>query len=66
MIDIHYMMAVDRFGSSLRKSSRAQRGKPGIPGILDFSQWLSKTVLRSLQSYDETACFFIEHSSDVE
>ena len=50
----------------MRRSSRGQRGKPGIPGILDFSQWLPQTVLRSLQSYDETASFFSEHSSDLE
>ena len=44
---------------------RGLRGEPGVSGIIDILQWMPATVLKNLQTNDESACFFIEKSSDI-
>ena len=62
---LYFIMAVDIFGGTLRSNSTGERGKASVPGIVDFSRWLPKTILKSLQKNDEIGCVFIENSSDI-
>lgn len=44
-----------------RNGPPGPRGLRGLPGsIRDFCQWMPKTVLASLQKYDESGCFVIK------
>ena len=58
---------VDVFGRAGGNTSRGKRGHPGRPGgIKDLCLWAPHSLINHFRQFDESGCFLLEKSTDVE